>query len=508
MTGAPLPPDEYARLLDLARYEILDTPQEEAYDRITRLAARLLNAPVAFINFVDQHRQWSKAASGPGDTTAPRCDSVCAWTILGSEPMVIENAHTDPRFAHNPMVTGAPYIHMYAGAPLTTPAGHRIGTLCVTDHQPHPLTADDLAVLQDLAALVVGELELRTRTLELSRELDAQTRRNADLKRGLDHAQVLEGIAELIDLDLTPEEMALNASALLGEALSADHIALLIFEDQALRVEAAHLNPQLPREIRDLPTQLPHWPDSVTWRLRALDQPLYVDDYPAYPGALKTVVDGGIQQVAWLPLGRRSGVTSLLMASRHSSNPVQRWRGSDRVLLEAAGRSVRGALNRKLEVKLSHQEARQDKLTGLLNRRAQEEDLLRREQEGMPFLLAGLDLDGLKALNDQEGHAQGDKLLQVFAKTLKVSLGDAGEVYRLGGDEFVVMGHVDEDLVLEAVDTAVLAARQVGALRGASVGVAYSSEGVGEALLALADERMYAVKRRRHSRQALTSTSS
>ena len=145
MTSAPLPANEYARLLDLARYEILDTPEEEAYDRITRLAARLLNTPVAFINFVDQHRQWSKAASGPGDTTAPRHDSVCAWTILEAGPMVIENAHTDPRFAHNPMVTGSPYIHMYAGAPLTTPAGHRIGTLCVTDHQPHPLTPDDLA---------------------------------------------------------------------------------------------------------------------------------------------------------------------------------------------------------------------------------------------------------------------------------------------------------------------------------------------------------------------------
>jgi len=506
MTGAPLPPDEYARLLDLARYEILDTPQEEAYDRITRLAARLLNAPVAFINFVDQHRQWSKAASGPGDTTAPRHDSVCAWTILGSAPMVIENAHTDPRFAHNPMVTGAPHIHMYAGAPLTTPAGHQIGTLCVTDHQPHPLTPDDLAALQDLAALVVGELELRTRTLELGRELDAQTRRNADLKRGLDHAQVLEGIARLLDLDLMPEEMTLNASALLGEALSADHIALLIFEDKALRVEAAHFNPRLPREITDLPAQLPHWPDSVIWRLRDLDLPLYVDDYPAHPGALKTVVDGGIQQVAWLPLGTRSGVTSLLMASRHSSNPVHRWRGSDRVLLEAAGRSVRGALNRSLEVELSRQEARQDTLTGLLNRRAQEEDLRQRQQNGLPFLVAGIDLDGLKALNDQEGHAQGDKLLQVFARTLSVTLGTAGEVYRLGGDEFVVLSGRDEDTVLEAVDTAVLAARQVGALRGASVGVSYSSEGVGEALLALADERMYVVKRRRHSSQGLTST--
>ncbi len=132
MTGAPLPPEEDARLLELARYEILDTPPEEAFDRITRLAARLLDTPVAFINFVSQDRQWSKATYGPGDTTAPRGDSVCAWTILEAGPMVIENAHADPRFVHNPLVTGEPHIHMYAGTPLITPAGHRIGTLCVT----------------------------------------------------------------------------------------------------------------------------------------------------------------------------------------------------------------------------------------------------------------------------------------------------------------------------------------------------------------------------------------
>ncbi|CAM3568018.1 GGDEF domain-containing protein [Deinococcus saxicola] len=499
MSGAPLPAHEYARLLDLAHYEILDTPPEAVFDRITRLAARLLDTPVAFINFVDQHRQWSKATCGPGNTTAPRRDSVCAWTILSPEPMVIENAHADPRFAHNPMVTGEPHIHMYAGAPLITPAGHRIGTLCVTDHQPHPLTPDDLQALQDLATLVVGELELRVRNLELARELNAQQLRVAELQRRLGHAQVLEGVTALMDLDLTPEEMTLNASALLAEALSADHIGLLIFSETELRVEAAHFNPQLPREVTDLPTQLPHWPDSVTWTLKGLDRPFYIDDYPAHPGALKNVVEGGITQIGWLPLGTRHGVTSLLMASRHSSNPVHHWRSSDRALLEAAGRSVRGALGRRLEAELSREAARRDALTGLLNRRALEQDLHQRERSGVPFVLAGLDLDGLKAVNDTEGHAQGDRLLQVFSSTLKVALGKAGEVYRLGGDEFVVLEDLDGDAVLEAVDVAVLAARQVGALRGASVGIAHSHEGAAEALLALADERMYAVKRRRQA---------
>ncbi|OLV17900.1 GAF domain-containing protein [Deinococcus marmoris] len=107
MTSAPLPSGEYARLLELSRYEILDTPAEAAFDRITRLAARVMDTPVAVINFVDQSRQWGKSACGLGDTTAPRQDSLCAWTILQTGPMVIENAWADPRFAHNPMVIGS-----------------------------------------------------------------------------------------------------------------------------------------------------------------------------------------------------------------------------------------------------------------------------------------------------------------------------------------------------------------------------------------------------------------
>jgi diguanylate cyclase (GGDEF)-like protein len=508
MIGAPLPPNEYVRLLDLARYEILDTPREVVFDRITRLAARLLRTPTAVINFVDQDRHWGKSTVGVGDNTAPRHISFCAWTILQDRPLVVEDTRNDPRFAHNPMVTGEPHIRMYAGAPLTTPAGQRIGTLCVTHHQLHPLSQDDLQALQDLAALTMSELELRTHSLELARELNAQQLRNADLQRNLDHAHVLEGVASLMDLELTPEETTLRAAALLGEALNADYIGLLIFENGELRVEAAHRTPQVTPAMSALAFPRPNWSDSVTRTLSDLRHPLYLDDYPAVAGALADMVEMGVQQIAWLPLGTRNGVTSLLMAVRLRDNAVTRWRGSDRALLEAAGRSVRGALDHRLEVQLARQEARHDPLTGMLNRRALDEDLRQRQQRGAPFLLAGLDLDGLKALNDQEGHAQGDKLLQVFSRTLRIELGKAGEVYRLGGDEFVILDALDEEAVLHAVDTAVLAARQVGALRGASVGMAHSHEGEGETLLALADERMYVVKRRRQAvRQQLVLSS-
>lgn len=499
MTGAPLPSDEYARLLTLAQYEILDTPAEDTFDRITRLAARLLGTPVACINLVDQSRQWTKSSHGPGGSTAPRHASICAWTILQAEPLVVEDAHADPRFAQYPGVVDEPHIRMYAGAPLVTPAGHRIGTLCVTDHQPHPLTQENLQDLQALAALVVDELELRAHTCALQRGHDAQQRRSAELQRGLDQTWVLEGITRLMDQDLLPEDMTLGAWDLLGDVLNADSIALLVCEGEEVRVEAACESTRVPPAAQPLSGHLPDCSNSVTTTLNDLTRPLYLDDYPGFPGALDAVVAAGVQQTAWVPLGTRSGATSVLMAMRLNDNPVMRWRGSDQALLEATGRSLRSALDRRLEAELAHQEARTDALTGMLNRRAVYQDLIQRHLDGRPYLLALLDLDGLKALNDQEGPAQGDKLLQVFARTLKVELGQSGKVYRLGDDKFVVMEDMDEESVHDAVDTAVLAARQVGPLQGVSVGITHSSEGVGEALLRLAHERMVAVKRRRQA---------
>ncbi len=487
LIGAPSAPDEHARLLNLTQYEILDTPPEEGFDRIARLAARLLGTPLAWINFIDGSRQWTKAAHGPDQTITPRHESLCAWTILGTGPMVIENTHADPRFARHPAVSGEPYVHTYAGVPLITPEGHCIGTLCVADHQPHHFTPRELQDLQDLAALVVNELELRTHT----RQSDHRPRREPD------QAWVLDGLTGLVGQELSPEDMTLKVADVLGGALNADYIGLLQFEGEELRETAAYQTPLVASALEALSTALPEWSDSVTMTLKDLSQPLYLDDYPLVPGALGPMVAAGVQQIAWLPLGTRNGVTSLLLTMRLQSNPVMRWRGGDQRLLAAAGRCVRAALDQQQVLERAHQEARRDALTGLLNRRAMYQDLIQHHLNRRPFLLAQLDLDGFRVLNDQEGDVRGDKLLQVFARTLKVELGETGEVYRMGGDEFVVLGDTDEETLYEAVDVAVLAARQVGALRGASVGIARSSEGAGETLLVLAEERLYAVKCRR-----------
>ena len=159
---APLPDNEVERLRALRAYGVLDTEPEEAFDRITRLASRLLKTPIALVSLVDENRQWFKSRHGIDATETPRDLAFCAHVILDDKPMVVKNALQDERFRASPLVEAAPYIRFYAGAPLTDSNGHRLGTLCVIDQEIHEeVSEEDLAVLSDLAALVIDELELR-----------------------------------------------------------------------------------------------------------------------------------------------------------------------------------------------------------------------------------------------------------------------------------------------------------------------------------------------------------
>ncbi|SMB86441.1 sensor domain-containing diguanylate cyclase [Deinococcus hopiensis] len=505
MLGAPVPPDEAARLLDLAQYHILDTAREEVFDRVTRLAARFLRVPVAVVNFVDVDRQWGKAMVGLDDSEAPREYSFCAWTILGDAPFVVPDASSDPRFMHNPMVTGEPHIRMYAGAPLITPRGHRIGTLCITDNKPHPLEEEDLRALQDLAAMAVNELELRSHLQRMQSQMSAQVEQAEDLRQRLEHARTLQAVHDLMDLPLTLEEAVREAATLIGQAIQADWTGLITFENGQPHTQRVYGQPDLHPVLFNLAERLNTAKQSVTHIMEGLNTPFYLDTYRDHPDALPAVVEAGLQAAAWVPLGTWEGKTLLMLTLRVGQERELPWRGSDRVLLEAAGRSVRAALNERAALQAAAQAARQDALTRALNRRALDEDLEQLEASGANYTLALMDLDGFKALNDTEGHAQGDKVLRLFAQALKVEVGDQGEVYRLGGDEFVLLlpEVVEEEDVYEMVDVAVPAAQQGAISRiGASVGVAQSSAVERSAdVVKLADVRMYEAKRRRKDAQ-------
>jgi diguanylate cyclase (GGDEF)-like protein len=160
MMEAPLPLDEAERLASLRGLGILYTPAEERFDRVTRLACRLLDVPLAMVTLVDADVQWFKSRQGVGGLENPRTVSFCAHAILGEETMVIADALLDPRFADNPLVTGEPFIRFYAGHPVAATDGSRVGTLCVLDRRPRQVAAADLDVLRDLAAWVENELRI------------------------------------------------------------------------------------------------------------------------------------------------------------------------------------------------------------------------------------------------------------------------------------------------------------------------------------------------------------
>lgn len=182
----PLPPDEAERLASLRALGLLDTPPEERFDRITRIARTLFDVPIAAISLVDADRQWFKSRQGLGAEQTPREVSFCGHAILGSELFEIPDATRDERFRDNPLVAGEPNLRFYAGAPLSAPDGRRIGTLCVIDRRPRELTPAQKAALRDLAACAEREIAepFPPEAPEPAAAADA-ARRHARRERGL-----------------------------------------------------------------------------------------------------------------------------------------------------------------------------------------------------------------------------------------------------------------------------------------------------------------------------------
>jgi diguanylate cyclase (GGDEF)-like protein len=161
--NAILPADEAIRSEAVEAEKITDTPREETFDRIVRLACAAMSTPIGVVTIVEGDRQWFKAHEGLDIIETPREHSFCAHAILGDEVMVIEDATKDQRFYDNPLVTAVDGIRFYAGAPLRSSSGHKLGTLCVVDHIPRRIGQRERRLLKDLAAIVVDELELRKR---------------------------------------------------------------------------------------------------------------------------------------------------------------------------------------------------------------------------------------------------------------------------------------------------------------------------------------------------------
>ncbi len=254
-TAPPRPDDEARRLAAVRRYDVLDTPPDGAFDRITALAARLCRVPISTITIVDEDRIWFRSSHGVEVEEIGRDAGLCASAILHDGPYVVADAASDPRTLAHPLVRGELGLRFYAAAPLMTEDGHRLGTLNIIDVEPRAVTDDELAHLQDLAAVVMDELELRRsarHAVELEAAREAARFREA-LMDGISHEMrtpiaVLQGIA-----GLDPEDEAVGVAEL--QHMMARHVLHLEWLiNQYLdftHLEAGHV-PRLTAEPLDL----------------------------------------------------------------------------------------------------------------------------------------------------------------------------------------------------------------------------------------------------------------
>ena len=157
-TAFPVGPDEAARLAALAASGLVDSPAEERFDRIVRLASMATDSPIALISLLTSRRQWFKARVGLQPQQTPREWAFCSHAILQDRPFVVEDAASDERFSGNPLVLADPHIRFYAGVPLRDPGGQAMGTLCVIDREPRKLRSTELQALLDLAEIASTEI--------------------------------------------------------------------------------------------------------------------------------------------------------------------------------------------------------------------------------------------------------------------------------------------------------------------------------------------------------------
>ena len=182
-----MPANELHRIAAVKRYEILDTPADGAFDRVTAIAARRFNVPIAIISIVDSDRIWFKSHHGLDVKQIDREPGLCASAILRQEPHILLDASTDVRSLANPLVAGDFGLRFYAGVPLQTTDGYNLGTLCVIDKEARPITQDQIEDLKDLASVVMDQLEFRLSALRALAKADKSLTQAKLLAREIDH---------------------------------------------------------------------------------------------------------------------------------------------------------------------------------------------------------------------------------------------------------------------------------------------------------------------------------
>jgi len=428
--------DEERRLATLGRYGVLDTPPEQAFDDLTRLAAQVLATPIALVSLIDHDRQWFKSRVGLEVCSTPREFAFCDHAIRSDAVMVVEDARLDPRFAHNPLVTGDPSIRFYAGAPLIAEDGSGLGTLCVIDRQPRQFDAAQRETLALLARQVMAQLTL----LRQSRHLESLLH---DLQ---DRNQLLNQLSQ--------------------------RVPGVIYQYQRLSDGSSRF-PYASERMWDMFEVHPE--DTVFDASRVIAR--------VHPQDLEAV------------LASIEASQEILLPWRHEFRVVlpqqgTKWRFGEAVPERLPDGSVlwhgfiTDITERRLHQERTHRLAYYDPLTGLPNRRLLidrlERELAHLRRCGRLGALLFIDLDNFKQINDARGHAVGDDLLRQVAQRLSNVLRQDDTVARLGGDEFVVqVGNLDPDVEVAARQARLVAekVRSVLEARYEVAGFPYSSTG-------------------------------
>jgi diguanylate cyclase (GGDEF)-like protein len=469
----PLEVDEAERLRALGETGLLDTPPEEDFDNLVRLASVICDTPIALITLLDSQRQWFKANVGATMTQTDRDVAFCAHTILQPDHLIVNDAWKDERFSRNPLVTGDPGIRFYAGLPLETEDGYRLGSLCVIDTTPRHLTERQMEALQLLCLQAKKHINLRRQQhkMLLAAEQSSLIERELRASQDLFHA--------FMD----------NAPFL---AFMRDAQGTMIYYNQAY-ANRFHVDREewVGKSNEDL------WPADVVANLRANDA--------AVMREWKTTVVEEQLDPAHGPPGHW----------RSYKFPFRDSTGCEFV----AGFSVDATADKEADLRIVRyqralEEANEklqelavtDGLTQLLNRRAfdiaLEREFAGSHRNGHPLSLIILDIDDFKSFNDCFGHEVGDRVLQAVAGAIAGCFRISDTVARYGGEEFAILlpdttrsaaAESAERLRLSVRDL-IVEGRRVTISIGASTKSQDSPDTKGD-LLRRADEALYRAKR-------------
>ena len=451
---------EEQRLAALAAYQLMDTPPEAEFEEIGFLAASFFRTPVALVSLVDRDRQFFKAVVGdnyPRET--PRGMSFCNFAVLSRATVVIEDATRDPRVADNPLVTGAPGIRFYAGAPLITPDGHAVGTVCAIDLKPHfDVSANDIKALQHLATQTMRQMELR----RLKRIEDVARRTKRSLAQSEERFRLLvNSITDYAIYMLDPEGKVTswNAGAerlkgYRGEEVTGEHIDRFYTADER--------KAGVPSRSLQIALAEGRY-EAEGWQVRKDGSRFWAEIL------IKPVCDTIGDVVGFAKVTRD-------ITERHEH----------RCQLE--------------------QLALYDPLTGLPNRVLLRSKIEAAFAQGENVSVLLLDLDGFKDVNDTLGHEAGDLLLSAAAARISSVVKSPATVGRMGGDEFAVV----LPTLMDPMQVSALCQRVLDAFRAPfelngddiymalSIGVSCSLEALSEstsgAILSDADIALYVAK--------------